>query len=179
MEIVNFKENHKVLKDVIPLFLEAFPEDERPPVFIFKKTVKRKNSELLTFYDKGEFIGFSLLCFYEDVAYMYFLAVVKEKRNQGYGGQILQSLFNLFSGTTIFLLHEEIDDKYRDNEMRKRRKEFYLRNGFKENGFKADEFGVVYDSCYHGSHPVSFEQYYSLMRYNVGKLVERNIKRVA
>ena len=179
MEIINFKDNHKVLKDVIPLFIEAFPEDERPPVFIFKRTVKRKSSELLTFYDHDEFVGFSLLTFYKWYAYMYFLAVEKKKRNQGYGGEILKSIFNLFSDTTIFLLHEEIDDKYPDNEMRKRRKTFYLRNGFKENGFKTNEFGVVYDSCYHGPSPVSFEQYFELMRHNVGKIIEHNIKRVA
>ncbi len=179
MQVINYKDNHKVIDDVIPLYLEAFPEDERPQVFIFKRTCKRKNSELITFYENNEFVGFALLSFYEDLAYLYFLAVSSNKRNQGFGAKILKSLFDRYQDTTIFLLHEEIDNKYPDNEMRKRRKGFYLRNGFIDNKLKVNEFGVTYDSCYHGSHIVSFEQYYSLMRHNVGKLVENNIKRVA
>lgn len=179
MQVINYKDNHKVIDDVIPLYLEAFPEDERPPVFIFKRTCKRKNSELITFYEDNQFIGFALLSFFENLAYLYFLAVKKEKRNKGYGAIILKTLFSLYPTATIFLLHEEIDNKYPDNELRKRRKKIYLRNGFIDNELKVNEFGVVYDSCYHGNRKVSFEEYYSLMRHNVGKLVENNIKRVA
>ena len=178
MKVIDFRDNQKIIEDVIPLFLEAFPEEERPPVSLLKKTIKRKSSELLAYYDKDEFIGFTLLSFYKDLAYMYFFAVSSSKRNQGYGSKILHLLFERHEDITIFLLYDEIDDKYPDNELRKRRRSFYLRNGFKENDFHANEFGVNYGSLYHGVQKVSYETYHELMVNNVGKVVEDKIKRV-
>ena len=49
-EIYHSQENIK--NDVSKLFLEAFPEDERPPLSIFLRSLKKKEIILLAFYDE-------------------------------------------------------------------------------------------------------------------------------
>lgn len=79
---------------------------------------------------------------------------------------------------TYFLCHEEIDEKYPDNELRIKRKDFYYRNGFKDNKLKTREYGVNYETCYHGQHLVSFEDYISLMTNFFGEIVKNIIIKI-
>ena len=58
--------------DVGNLFLEAFPEDERPPLDIFLDSLKKKEITLLTFYDEDKFIGFAYLAFHKDICCIFF-----------------------------------------------------------------------------------------------------------
>ena len=178
MEILNFKNNRSIRKDIEPLYVSAFPEDERPPVGMFFKTVLLDNDDLLGFYDNNEFIGFANIITYKDICYLFFLAVIEEKRNQGCGSKILQLLKELYKDKVLTLCYEEIDDKYPDIDLRIRRKNFYYRNGFKDNEMKTCEYGVNYETCYIGSHKVSFEDYLGLYKSVFGKRVNKIIKEI-
>ena len=178
MKFVNYKENFEIRKDIEPLYVSAFPEEERPPVDMFFDNALKEDNELFGVYDKS-FIGFTNLLFYKNLCYIFFLAVTPEVRNKGYGSQIIQEVFKLYPDKTFVLCYEEIDDKYEDMNLRKRRRDFYYRNGFKDNNLKTCEYWVRYDTCYHGNHQVSFEDYLGLMVHCYGSRAKKFIKKAS
>lgn len=152
--------NLEIRKDVEPLFISAFPENERPSADLYFSNFKNNKSSLLWgFYDEEEFIGFASFVIYKDICYIFFLAVKDEYRNKGYGTKILSTIKEEFKNYIILLCYEEVDDKYPDNENRKRRESFYKKNGFIINPLKTYEFGVIFQTARIGNRDVTFEEY--------------------
>ena len=178
MEFINFKDNKEIRRDIEPLYISAFPEEERPPVDMFFDTVLLDNDNLLGFYDNNMFIGFANTITHKDICYLFFLAVKDEFRNKGYGSKIIQLLKELYKDKVLTLCYEEIDDKYPDIKLRKRRRDFYYRNGFKDNEMKTCEYGVNYETCYIGNHKVTFDDYLSLYKSVFGERVSQIIKEI-
>ena len=179
MKFINYKDDPIIRDDIEPLYISAFPEEERPPVEMFFNTVMLENDQLYGFYDKDRFVGFANIITYKDVAYLFFLAVYPSQRNKGYGSKILSDLKEMYKDKVLTLCYEEIDDKYPDIELRKRRKNFYYRNGFKDNKMKTCEYGVNYETCYIGKHRVSFEDYLGLYQSVFGERVNQIIKKAS
>ena len=159
MIVKDFRDYPQIKKDIRPLFLSAFPEDERPPADIYFKNFKKDINQLFGFYDGDTFIGFASVTFYKDICYLFFLAVKEEQRDKGYGSKIISILKERFKDYVLLICYEEVDEKYPDYENRLRREKFYIRNGFIKNPLKTNEFGVIFQSAYIGSHTVSFEEY--------------------
>lgn len=177
MKFINYKSNQNIKKDIEPLYISSFPEEERPPVEMFFSFALKEDNDIYAVYDNNSFIGFTNLLFYKDLCYLFFLAVSPEYRNKGYGSQIVQEVLKKYPDKTFILCYDEVDDKYSDNELRKRRREFYLRNGFKDNNLKTCEYGVRYDTVYHGLHQVSFEDYLGIFLHCYGPGVEKIVKK--
>ncbi|MBQ4255987.1 MAG: GNAT family N-acetyltransferase [Bacilli bacterium] len=121
---------------------DSFPPEERPP---FDILLKQKKSTFYGVYEKEEYIGFINLVEHEDLVYLFFLAVKPEKRNKGYGAEVLRMLKEKYEGKRLFLLAEETGNQYEDNAMRIRRQGFYKRNGFETDGTIVIEFEVAYN----------------------------------
>ena len=153
-----------IKEDVSKLFIEAFPEDERPPLEIFLKSLDKKEITLLAFYQENTFIGFAYLTIFEDICCLYFFAVSASYRHQGYGGQILETIKEEYQDYVLMLCYEEVDPKYQNYEERVLRKRFYLSHGFKDNNIKTNEYGVIYETAYIGSHRVSFSKYLEIFK---------------
>lgn len=166
-----YKDQPNIKEDISSLFLEAFPEDERPPLNIFLKSLKQKEITLLAFYDEDAFIGFTYLAIYKDICCLYFFAVNKKYRHQGYGGQIIEILKKVYKDYVLMLCYEEVDPKYKNYEERVSRKAFYYKHGFKDNIIKTNEYGVIYETAYIGSHQVDFASYQEIFVLGFG---ERN-----
>lgn len=177
MIVKNYIENLSIRSDVEPLFLSAFPENERPPVKRYFSLFKKNINILYGFYEGDNFIGFSSVTIYKDIAYIFFLAVAPEHRNKGYGSKILSYLKEEYSKYTVLLCYEEVDDKYPDNDMRKKREEFYQRNGFVKNQFKSEEFYVVYQTAYYGHREVSFEEYQEIFKIGFGSFALKYLRK--
>ena len=156
--------NQKAKKEISELFLEAFPEDERPPLSIFLKSLEKKEITMLTFYDEEKFIGFAYLAIYEDICCLYFLAVSAPYRHQGYGGKILEIIKQEYKDFVLMLCYEEVNPKYQNYEERVSRKSFYQSHGFIDNKIKTNEYGVIYETAYIGSHLVSFSKYLEIFK---------------
>ena len=140
MDIKEYRFNKGIKEDVSPLYLSAFPENERPPLEYFYHSLNEyKENHLFAYYENDEFIGFSYISLYEDICYIFFLAVSPQKRNMGYGSKIIDLIKNKYKDYVLLLVYEEVDKKYDDYLFRKKREEFYTRNGFKENIFKSAE----------------------------------------
>lgn len=178
IETRNYLEYPNISSDIKPLFLAAFPEEERPPVDIFFSSFNKKNNYLYGFYDKNEFIGFISIIIYKDICYLFFLAVKKEMRNQGYGSQMIQIIKDMYKQYTLLLCYEEVDEKYNDYLLRKKREQFYLKNGFRKNPLKTNEFGVIFQTAVYGNRFVSFEEYKEIFISGFGRHVQRFLKKV-
>ena len=171
-----YQEQSHLKKDISKLYLEAFPENERPPLDIFFKSLKQKEITLLAFYDEEIFIGFTYLAIYKDICCLYFFAVDKKHRHQGYGGQIIEFLKKEYKDYVLMLCYEEVDPKYENYEDRVSRKAFYYHHGFKDNKIKTNEYGVIYETAYIGSHHVSFIDYFTIFRLVFGPGHETYVK---
>ena len=178
MKIIEYKKDKKIRKDVEPLFLSAFPEDERPPASYFFKSFDNPINHLYAFYDNDAFVGFTSLILYKDICYLFFLAVSPELRNQGYGSSILSEIKKLYKNNVLLLCYEEVDKKYKDYEKRLKRAQFYIKNGFIDNNLKTNEFGVIFQTAYIGKHKVSFEDYQNIFAEGFGEFALEHLKRV-
>lgn len=179
----NYTEHQEIRKDVEPLFISAFPRDERPDEeTYFSNFLTNENAVLWGFYDNDEFVGFLSFVLYKDICYLFFLAIVEDKRNQGYGTAILSTAKEVFKDRVMLLCYEEVDDKYEDNEMRKKRERLYHRLGYIDNGYKTNEFGVIFQTAYNGKHKVPFEDYWNIFkigfRLTDEKFLKKHLKQV-
>lgn len=164
LRIERYHKQEHIKKDVSKLFLEAFPEDERPPLEIFLESLDKKEITLLAFYQEETFIGFTYLTIFEDICCLYFFAVSASYRHQGYGGKILEIIKEEYKDFVLMLCYEEVDPKYQNYEERVSRKRFYLSHGFKNNNIKTNEYGVIYETAFIGSHQVSFSKYLEMFK---------------
>ena len=157
-------DNQKIKEDITPLYLSAFPEEERPPENIFYQSFERKENRLYAFYDNDVFVGFCSITLFEDVCCIFFLAVSSSLRHQGYGHQIISIIKELYKDYTLMLCYEEIDDKYLDNEMRKKRESFYQDNGFQRTDVLIEEYGVRYHIASIGPRKIAFAIYQNIFK---------------
>lgn len=113
---------------------EAFPDCERVSINEFFIMEQKSNAEFLVIYDKETPVGFILTVKNEECAYLFFLAINKNKRSNGYGGKALKALAERYANLQIILDFEEIDQTADNFLQRIKRKDFYLKNGFHETG---------------------------------------------
>lgn len=169
----NSKQNNNILKEIHPLYESSFPDDEKVPYFILKQQAKKSISDIIGVYDENEFIGFVILVFDLDIVFIWYLAIREDKRNQGYGSQILQTIHDLYKNKRIILNVEEV---IHDEQLK--RKQFYIKNGYQECGFKTIEYGVIYEMLF-VHHKVSCDEYLNMMRkYSIPKLIDKNYSEV-
>ena len=171
-----YQGQESIIKDVSDLYLSAFPEDERPPLDIFLKSLKQKEITLLTFYQDEAFIGFAYLAIHKDICCLFFFAVNASYRHQGYGGQIIEILKKDYKDYVLMVCYEEVNPKYQNYEERVLRKEFYYHHGFTNNIIKTNEYGVIYETAYIGSHFVSFIDYFTIFKLVFGPGHEAYVK---
>ena len=112
LKIIEYQNQKSIKKEIANLFESAFPRDERPSTRALFKSLERKENKLITYYLEDIFIGFTFLTFYQDVCYIFFLAVSKDYRHQGFGGQIIEYIKKQYSHYVLLLGYEEIDPKY-------------------------------------------------------------------
>ena len=165
-----------IRNDVSSLLESAFPIEERPPTEYFFKSLERKENKLFAYYLNNTFIGFTYLCFYQDVCYIFFLAVSENYRHQGYGGQIIEDIKASYPEHVILLCFEEIDPKYDNYVERLQRKNFYYSHGFQDNKLKTNEFGVIFETAFIGKHLIDFATYVEIFVIGFGEFARKHIK---
>ena len=124
---------------------EAFPENERIEIPELLQLAAEERMDTLAVYDGDDFVGFCSLVIEAPMIYVFFLAVDSRKRSMGYGSKIIALLEKTYSEYQIALDLELIDESAPNNSQRKRRKEFYLRNGFCETGYCLQYNGMLFE----------------------------------
>lgn len=157
------------------LYMQAFPVSERKPFFIIKRQHKKGLSDVLLVEDKGEFAGLAITMNGSDIVLLDYYAIDESKRDKGYGSAALKLLQERYSAYRFFLETEILDENADNAEERKRRKEFYLRNGMRELNIYVKLFGVDMELLgYNGA--VTFEEYRNLYAKNFSEKRAKNVQ---
>lgn len=90
-------------------------------------------------------MGFAAVYKYEDLAYLFFLAIDEACRSRGYGSVAIKTLKEIYPDKTHVVDFEKPDDSANNCIQRKKRRDFYIRNGYKETGCFLSYLGVDYE----------------------------------
>jgi len=113
-----------------------FPRNERMPIWMLLRMTKSKKGvvDFLAFYDDDLFIGFISLFTICDLTYVALLAVNSKVQSKGYGSRILGYVKELYPDNRVTINIEVLDENAANSEQRKRRRAFYLKNGYESSG---------------------------------------------
>lgn len=128
--------------------LEAFPPEELMSTDMQMELAAKGKLEVWAVYDGPSFVGFTTVYPDARLVYVFFLAVSGKARSHGYGSRILSMLREQYSGRRIVLDIEPLDPAAPNYELRVRRKQFYLRNGFRESGYLLKYLGLSFEVLY-------------------------------
>ena len=129
--------------DIKRIYFEAFPKNERMPFFMMVAMSKLWNTQFLGFYSGDIPCGFIYLASNRKIVFVMYFAVDKNLRSKGYGSYILQKIKNKYPDKKIIISIEPCDNSAPDIELRKKRKSFYMKNGYKKTGYMMKLNGVV------------------------------------
>ena len=129
--------------DVKRIYFESFPKSERMPFPLMVAMSKLWNTDFLGFYEEDTLCGFIYLAHNRKIVFVMFFAVDAALRSKGFGSAILQEIQKKYPAKKIIISIEPCDETAPDIEIRKKRKAFYLRNGYKETGYMIKLAGVV------------------------------------
>ena len=114
------------------LYETAFPEGEQIPWADLIRLVEEMPLDFTAYHEDGDFIGFTIVYPRKSFNWYWYFAVRDELRGKGYGQQILTMLIEHYKGQTCVLDMESPTQVCDNITQRKRRHEFYLRNGFRD-----------------------------------------------
>lgn len=153
------------------LYKNAFPADERAPMWALASKSGRENVDFWGIYANGKWIGLAYVVSEGEVSYLFYFALAEQFRGKGLGSKSLQALKKRYADKRFFLALEQLDESAENYPERLRRRQFYLRNGLKPINCTIREASVVYDVM--GTGDVLPGEYESLMRKFLGKRVAR------
>ena len=110
---------------------EAIPENERVPLAEMMAT----GAEVIGIREEGEPAGYLIIRIYRRICYLAFFAVRSDLRSRGTGGRALRELIRMYPDRQIVVEFEAPGEGAEADDIRYRRKQFYLRNGFFETGW--------------------------------------------
>lgn len=145
LNIENVTEAGKYWNEINALADEAFPPEE----YIAPKELVRMaaagNLAFFALLDKDTFVGFMVTMPYKEMVYLFFLAIVPGCRSKGYGSRAIETLKAQYPGKTQVVDFEAPDDSADNAAQRKKRRQFYLKNGYGKTGLFLTYFGVTYE----------------------------------
>ncbi len=159
------------------LYRRAFPRSERKPVSMIRKMQKKGKTDVWYLEQDSQFAGLAATINSEDVILVDYLAIDDKRRGRGDGSQALKLLRQQYTGKGVFVEIEcpyETADNY---EERRRRKQFYLRNGMTEMNTTAKLFGVDMELLGYDCQ-LSFEEYHEFYRVNYGEWAASHIEKI-
>lgn len=124
---------------------EAFPPEEYLAPTELVKMARSDSFDFLALLDAETFVGFMVVMLYKKLAYLFFLAIDADCRNQGYGSRAIETLKAQYPGRTQTVDFEMLDEAAPNKEQREKRRSFYLRNGYRETGWFLSYLGVEYE----------------------------------
>ena len=148
------------LADIKSLYLKAFPNNERKSFKLILEKVSLGQMKIYGAFDNG-FVGEAIMILDDDLALLDYLAIAENVRSKGYGSKILNELLKIYQKERLFL---EIESTIDQDPLKLKRKNFYLKNGFKVLDFEVMLFGVRMELLSDGSN-ISYEEYFNIYRH--------------
>ena len=138
-------EHNRFWREINNLAKEAFPPEEYLAPIELVRMSKANNFDFLLLTDSERFVGFMVVQTYKNMAYLFFLAIDSSCRSKGYGSYAIEALKETYPEKKQVVDFEMLDEKADNYEQRKKRRNFYLRNGYKETGLFLSYLGVDYE----------------------------------
>ena len=126
------------------LYETAFPEEEQIPWTDLMRLIDQMHLDFTAYYEGEEFVGFTIVYPRPSFNWFWYFAVSPELRGRGLGQQILSNLIERYHGQTSVLDMESTRQPSENREIRFRRHNFYLRNGFRETKLFRAWSGIEY-----------------------------------
>lgn len=167
---VEITKEYAHFEEVRDLYLRAFPDEERVPLWSLMRKTKRSGNQFLAFEDEGQFVGLTYEITEGDLTLLFFLAVNDQVRSKGYGSRILEDIRTRHAGNRVIIEIEPVDAAAENAGQREKRRAFYLRNGFEPAGFNVREQGVEYEILSAGG-PVTPDDFMAIMRSYSGRIL--------
>ena len=124
------------------LYLRAFPDAERKPIRRILRMYRRGTAGIWAICREEKFAGLVMTMESPDLVQLDYLAVCPKERNNGLGAQALRLLRDQLEGRPMFAEIEDADQPGSDQELRRRRRGFYLRCGLEPLGIRAEVYDV-------------------------------------
>lgn len=145
LNIEHVTQESRFWKQLNILAKEAFPPEEYLAPSELVKMARSDNFDFLALLDGEVFVGFTVVLLYENMAYLFFLAIDADSRGKGYGSRAIETLKAEYPDKIHTVDFEMLDDAAPNREQRERRRSFYLRNGYRETGLFLSYLGVDYE----------------------------------
>jgi len=159
------------------LYNNSFPKSERKPYYLMKYWQNCGKMELYELSDGDTFCGLFITVICDELVLVDYLAVCPEFRSKGVGSAALKLAREKYSEKRLFLEIETTEKDCEDLETRKRRKDFYIKNGLSPCGFSVNLFGVEMEILAFDK-KITFDEYMKLYRHMAGKILKLKIELV-
>ena len=136
-------ENTKNLEDIKQLYMDAFPFEERVPFYIMLLVGNDRGVEFLSIYDDDTWLGFIHTLVGEKLSYIFYFAIDGGLRHSGYGSKIIREYKKIHPKLSLAI--EPIEEDSDNIKQRKKRLEFYEKNGFETLDTRVVEMGVEFE----------------------------------
>lgn len=124
-----------------------FPAEELKPLDVIQKLIKRKNYICYGFYDNEELFSYTFLATSKSYLLIDYYSVCAKYRNKGIGSKFLNVLKNTcknYKGIIVEVESIESAPNQTEKIIRKRRIDFYKKNGMRMTNISCDLFNVNY-----------------------------------
>lgn len=148
--------NDPLLGQIKNLYKDAFPRAERKPFAMLIAGQKKKKMELWIFEKEGILQAFAFVILGDTLNILDYLAVNSSLRGQNIGTQVINWLQKKYNEKPLVVEIESV--KLSRDIFAKRRKDFYLRNGFLDCQQDIILFGVPMELLA-TKRPIHFEEY--------------------
>lgn len=132
------------LGEVRDLYGSAFPKEEQLPWDDLLRLTDAMPLDFTVYYDVDTFVGFTIVLSKDNYNWLWYFAVNERLRGKGYGQKILAHIIEQYQGKRLILDMESIRQECDNLEQRVRRRDFYLRNGFRDTETEKTFEGVTY-----------------------------------
>lgn len=150
------------IRAVYKLYRALFPKKERIPFFLLKKGIIQKKANMLVLRKEGSVVSFAYLIFYKDLVYLFYFAVDKKEQKLGIGTEFLRYIKEKYCNKRLFLSVEQ--PSINENNIKYKRKQFYIKNGFFEIDYKVRAKKLIYDVMSSSGY-ISKEEYRDMFKF--------------
>lgn len=127
------------------LAAEAFPPEEYLAPDKLVEMAKADNFDFWALTDGDAFVGFMVVQTHGNLAYLFFLAIAPSCRAKGYGSRAIETLRALYPDKQQVVDFEMPNETAPNHAQRMKRRQFYLKNGYRETGLFLSYLGVDYE----------------------------------
>lgn len=141
------------------LYETAFPPEEQIPWDDLMVLVERMPLDFTAYYEGEKLMGLIIVYPRKSFNWFWYFAVPEELRGKGVGQQILSRVIEKYKDCTIILDIESPEQVCDNQDVRRRRHAFYLRNGFRDTGVGRSFSGIDYTIIKMGERPFTMQDY--------------------